>query len=50
MELKQRIEKIWEDRSLLQSPESQELIRAVVEKIRQRGIACSRACCVWLAG
>ena len=33
MELKQRIEKIWEDRSLLQSSESQELIRAVVEKL-----------------
>src|SRR6186713_384699 len=31
MELKQRIEKIWEDRSLLQTSESQELIRAVVE-------------------
>ena len=33
MELKQRIEKIWEDRSLLQSSESQELIRSVVEKL-----------------
>lgn len=33
MELKQRIEKIWEDRSLLQSSESQELIRTVVEKL-----------------
>ena len=33
MELKQRIEKIWEDRSLLQTSESQELIRAVVEKL-----------------
>src|SRR6186713_3751682 len=33
MELKQRIEKIWEDRSLLQTSESQELIRAVLEKL-----------------
>ena len=33
MELKQRIEKIWEDRSLLQASESQELIRTVVEKL-----------------
>jgi 2,3,4,5-tetrahydropyridine-2-carboxylate N-succinyltransferase len=33
MELKQRIEKIWEDRSLLQQSESQELIRNVVEKL-----------------
>src|SRR5678815_2859711 len=33
MELKHRIEKIWEDRSLLQTSESQELIRAVVEKL-----------------
>lgn len=33
MELKQRVEKIWEDRSLLQQPESQELIRSVIEKL-----------------
>jgi 2,3,4,5-tetrahydropyridine-2-carboxylate N-succinyltransferase len=33
MELRQRIEKIWEDRSLLQSPDSQEAIREVVEKL-----------------
>jgi len=33
MELKQRVEKIWEDRSLLKLPESQEIIRAVVEKL-----------------
>lgn len=33
MELKQRIEKIWEDRSLLQTSESQELIRSVIEKL-----------------
>ena len=33
MELKQRIEKIWEVRSLLQLAENQDLIRAVVEKL-----------------
>lgn len=33
MELKQRVEKIWEDRSLLQHPESQKIIRTVVEKL-----------------
>src|ERR671912_919773 len=33
MELKQRIEKIWEDRSLRQTSENQDLIRAVVEKL-----------------
>ncbi|MDH4091786.1 MAG: 2,3,4,5-tetrahydropyridine-2,6-dicarboxylate N-succinyltransferase [Cyclobacteriaceae bacterium] len=33
MELKQRVEKIWEDRSLLQHPENQEIIRTVVEKL-----------------
>jgi 2,3,4,5-tetrahydropyridine-2-carboxylate N-succinyltransferase len=33
MELKQRVEKIWEDRSLLQQPESQEIIRGVVDKL-----------------
>src|SRR5687767_1881274 len=33
MELKQRIEKIWDDRSLLQNLENQELIRSVVEKL-----------------
>jgi len=33
MELKQRVEKIWEDRSLLQQPENQELIRSVIEKL-----------------
>jgi 2,3,4,5-tetrahydropyridine-2,6-dicarboxylate N-succinyltransferase len=33
MELRQRIEKIWEDRSLLQSSDSQEAIREVVEKL-----------------
>jgi len=33
MELKQLIEKTWEDRSLLQSTESQQAIRAVVEKL-----------------
>jgi 2,3,4,5-tetrahydropyridine-2-carboxylate N-succinyltransferase len=33
MELKQRIEKIWEDRSLLKDAENQELIRTVVEKL-----------------
>jgi len=33
MELKQRIEKIWDDRSLLQAPENQELIRSVIEKL-----------------
>ena len=33
MELKQRIEKIWDDRSLLQASEKQELIRSIVEKL-----------------
>ena len=33
MELKQRVEKIWEDRSLLQQAENQELIRSVIEKL-----------------
>lgn len=33
MELKQRIEKIWDDRSLLQASENQELIRSIVEKL-----------------
>lgn len=33
MELKQLIEKTWEDRSLLQSAESQQAIRTVVEKL-----------------
>jgi len=33
MELKQLIEKTWEDRSLLQSPEVQDAIRSVVEKL-----------------
>ncbi len=33
MELKQRVEKIWDDRSLLQQPDSQEIIRSVVEKL-----------------
>jgi 2,3,4,5-tetrahydropyridine-2-carboxylate N-succinyltransferase len=33
MELKQRIEKIWEDRSLLQASENQELIRTIIEKL-----------------
>ncbi|HEY5746072.1 MAG TPA: 2,3,4,5-tetrahydropyridine-2,6-dicarboxylate N-succinyltransferase [Chryseolinea sp.] len=33
MELKERIEKIWDDRTLLQQAESQELIRSVVEKL-----------------
>jgi 2,3,4,5-tetrahydropyridine-2-carboxylate N-succinyltransferase len=33
MELKQRVEKIWEDRSLLQLPENQDLIRSVIEKL-----------------
>lgn len=33
MELKQLIEKAWEDRSLLQSPEIQNAIRSVVDKL-----------------
>lgn len=33
MELKERIEKIWEDRTLLQQAESQETIRSVIEKL-----------------
>ena len=33
MELKQRVEKIWEDRALLQTAENQEIIRSVIEKL-----------------
>ena len=33
MELKERIERIWEDRSLLQTAENQDIIRNVVEKL-----------------
>ncbi|MBL0744201.1 2,3,4,5-tetrahydropyridine-2,6-dicarboxylate N-succinyltransferase [Chryseolinea lacunae] len=33
MELKERIEQIWNDRTLLQQAESQELIRSVVQKL-----------------
>jgi len=33
MELKQRVEKIWEDRSLLQDPEGQKIIRSVIEQL-----------------
>ena len=33
MDLKQLIEKTWEDRSLLQNSESQDAIRSVVEKL-----------------
>ena len=33
MELRQRIEKIWDDRTLLQTAESKELIHTVVEKL-----------------
>jgi 2,3,4,5-tetrahydropyridine-2,6-dicarboxylate N-succinyltransferase len=33
MELRQRIEKIWEDRSLLQASDNQEAIREVIEKL-----------------
>ena len=33
MELKQRIEKIWDDRSLLQTSENQELIRSIIEQL-----------------
>lgn len=33
MELKERIERIWDDRSLLQTPENQDLIRNVVDKL-----------------
>lgn len=33
MELRQRIEKIWDDRTLLQTAESKELIHSVVEKL-----------------
>ena len=35
MELKQLIEKIWEDRTLLQVAENQQIIREVVEKLDQ---------------
>ncbi|MEO8474106.1 MAG: 2,3,4,5-tetrahydropyridine-2,6-dicarboxylate N-succinyltransferase [Chryseolinea sp.] len=37
MELKQQIEKIWDERSLLQQKDSQECIRAVVEEL-DRGV------------
>ena len=33
MELKQRVEKIWEDRTLLQQAENQEIIRSVIEQL-----------------
>jgi 2,3,4,5-tetrahydropyridine-2-carboxylate N-succinyltransferase len=33
MELKQRVEKTWEDRALLQQSENQEIIRSVIEKL-----------------
>ena len=33
MELKQRVEKIWEDRALLQQAENQEIIRSVIEQL-----------------
>lgn len=33
MELKQRVEKMWEDRTLLQQQENQEIIRSVIEKL-----------------
>jgi 2,3,4,5-tetrahydropyridine-2-carboxylate N-succinyltransferase len=33
MELKQSVERIWEDRSLLQQPEHQEIIRSVVAQL-----------------
>jgi 2,3,4,5-tetrahydropyridine-2,6-dicarboxylate N-succinyltransferase len=33
MELKQRVEKIWEDRGLLQQAENQEIIRSVIEQL-----------------
>lgn len=33
MELKQRVEKIWDDRTLLQAPDSQEIIRSIIEKL-----------------
>ncbi|HEX6889151.1 MAG TPA: 2,3,4,5-tetrahydropyridine-2,6-dicarboxylate N-succinyltransferase [Chryseolinea sp.] len=33
MELKQRVEKIWEDRTLLQQAENQEVIRSVIEQL-----------------
>jgi len=33
MELKQRVEKIWEDRTLLQQAEHQEIIRSVIEQL-----------------
>jgi 2,3,4,5-tetrahydropyridine-2,6-dicarboxylate N-succinyltransferase len=33
MELKERIERIWEDRSLLQTTENQDIIRNVVDKL-----------------
>jgi 2,3,4,5-tetrahydropyridine-2-carboxylate N-succinyltransferase len=33
MELKQRVEKMWEERTLLQQQENQEIIRSVIEKL-----------------
>jgi 2,3,4,5-tetrahydropyridine-2-carboxylate N-succinyltransferase len=33
MELKQRVEKIWEDRTLLQQAENQEIIRSVIAQL-----------------
>lgn len=33
MELKQRVEKIWDDRTLLQAADSQEIIRSIIEKL-----------------
>jgi len=33
MELKQRVEKMWEDRALLQQAENQEIIRSVIEQL-----------------
>ena len=35
MELKQLIEKIWEDRTLLQLSENQQVIREVIEQLDQ---------------
>lgn len=33
MELKHRVEKIWDDRTLLQNSDSQEIIRSIIEKL-----------------
>jgi 2,3,4,5-tetrahydropyridine-2,6-dicarboxylate N-succinyltransferase len=33
MELKHRVEKIWDDRTLLQAPDSQDIIRSIIEKL-----------------